>query len=78
MEDEVSWSLTPAEQAEVDAAIATLQRVLGTKFKNLTPQERQERPKMGDKTVAFVEKVLEYADTHPQFLPPYVERAALG
>ncbi|WP_395139873.1 hypothetical protein [Armatimonas sp.] len=77
MNDEVSWNLTPAEQIEVDTAIATLQRVLGPKFKHLTPQDRQERPKMGDKTVAFVEKVLEYAESHPQFLPPYVEHAAL-
>ena len=77
MEDKVSWNLTPAEQAEVEAAIATLQRVLGPKLTHLTPQERQEIPKMGDKTVAFVQKVLEYSALHPEFLPQYVDRAAL-
>jgi hypothetical protein len=77
MDDKVSWSLTPAEQAEVDGAIATLQRVLGPKLQHLTPQERIELAKMGDKTVAFVQKVLEYSSSHPEFLPPYVDRAAL-
>ena len=77
MDDEISWSLTPAEQAEVDAAIATLQRVLGPKLKHLTAQARIELPKMGDKTLAFVQKALEYAESSPQFLPPYVEHAAL-
>ena len=39
---------------------------------NLTPEERLSLPKMGDKTIAFVDKVLELAQQNPQLVPPYV------
>jgi hypothetical protein len=77
MDDQVSWSLTPAEQAEVETALATLHRVLGPKFKHLTASGRQEIAKMGDKTVAFVQKALEYSGSHPELLPSYVDRGAM-
>ncbi|MCS7053710.1 MAG: hypothetical protein NZM09_08245 [Ignavibacterium sp.] len=39
---------------------------------NLTPEERQSIPKMGDKTIAFVQKALELAQQNPNLVPPYV------
>jgi hypothetical protein len=42
---------------------------------NLTAEERQVYAKMGDKTVAFVEKALEYAREHPNLVPPYLNVA---
>lgn len=39
---------------------------------NLTPEERHNLPKMGDKTSAFVEKALELALQNPNLVPPYV------
>lgn len=39
---------------------------------NLTPEERINLPKMADKSVAFVEKALEFAENNPQLVPPYV------
>jgi len=39
---------------------------------NLTEIERKEIPKMGDKTVAFVEKALELAQQNQHLVPPYL------
>lgn len=38
----------------------------------LTPDERKNMLKMGDKSSSFVEKALEYTKTNPEFIPPYV------
>jgi hypothetical protein len=49
--------------------------VIKTRLPNLvalTPGERKELAKMGDKTIAFVEKSLEYAESNAQIVPPYV------
>jgi len=40
---------------------------------NLTPEERRAIPKMGDKTIAFVEKAIEFIKANPQLVPPYVD-----
>lgn len=42
---------------------------------NLTAAERQASPKMGDKTVAFVSKALEYANENTTLTPPYLDIA---
>lgn len=39
----------------------------------LTPEERRKLPKMGDKSLAFVEKVVEYAQTATEFVPPFMD-----
>ena len=39
---------------------------------NLTQEERIQIPKMGDKTVAFVEKALELAQQNQHLVPPYL------
>jgi hypothetical protein len=44
---------------------------------NLTAQERQALPKMGNSSQSFVSKALEIASNNPQFLPPYVNLPAL-
>ncbi len=40
---------------------------------NLTPEDRMRIPKMGPKTVNFVEKSLELAEQNPELVPPYVK-----
>ena len=44
----------------------------------LTPDQRKEIAKMSDKTVPFVEKNLEYCDSAPQFVPPFMDCEALA
>ncbi|MBS4028914.1 MAG: hypothetical protein KGZ58_09770 [Ignavibacteriales bacterium] len=45
---------------------------------NLTPEERETIPKMGDKTVAFVEKTIDYGNGNPQIVPPYTDLTELA
>ena len=40
---------------------------------NLTPEERQTIPKMGDKTYSFVDKALELATQNRNLVPPYLD-----
>lgn len=39
---------------------------------NLTADERRRGLKMGDKSLAFITKCLEYASAHPNLVPPYL------
>jgi hypothetical protein len=40
---------------------------------NLTGQDRLELRKLGDKTMPFVEKAVEYASTNPTLVPSYLD-----
>ncbi|MDR2510313.1 MAG: hypothetical protein LBC77_06685 [Spirochaetaceae bacterium] len=44
----------------------------------LTPQERHEMPKMGEKTVSFVEKAYDFARHNPNLVPPYLDMVSFG
>lgn len=39
----------------------------------LTPEERRKLLKMGDKSLAFVEKISEYATDAPEFVPAFLD-----
>jgi hypothetical protein len=44
----------------------------------LTPAERHELPKMGEKTISFVEKAYDFAQQNPNLVPPYLDITAFG
>ena len=44
---------------------------------SLTTEERATLPKMGDKSVSFVTKAAEYAQTLPKLMPQYLDVAGL-
>ncbi|MDR1400354.1 MAG: hypothetical protein LBJ41_10565 [Treponema sp.] len=44
----------------------------------LTPVERRELPKMGEKTIGFVEKAYDFARQNPGLVPPYLDLDAFG
>lgn len=44
----------------------------------LTPAERSDLAKLGDKTLAFVEKTKNYSTESPQLLPAYFDSAAFA
>jgi hypothetical protein len=39
----------------------------------LTPTERHKLPKMGEKTISFVEKAHDFARQNPNLVPPYLD-----
>jgi hypothetical protein len=53
---------------KITEAIALLKSYLVT----LTPNERQEMPKMGEKTLTFVVKAHEFATQNPELRPPFL------
>lgn len=68
-------AINPEDQAAIDAAIDTLLTRLAPHLKSLTVDERKELPKMGDKSVAFVEKAREYAGQNPHLVPSFLDLA---
>jgi hypothetical protein len=68
-----STVLTQA-QTKVDEAIA----LLAPYVLALTPTERREMPKMGEKTIGFVEKAYDFARQNPALVPPYLDLDAFG
>jgi hypothetical protein len=44
----------------------------------LTPAERHELPKMGEKTISFVEKAYDFAQQNPNLVPPYLDLDLFG
>ena len=73
MNNEISFKLTDEEITQLDQAVETITKVLGSKLATLDPERRKELLSMGDKTVAFVEKSFEYADMYTKYLPEYID-----
>lgn len=72
----IDAEITDTQRTAVFTAIADIESNLAFLI-NLTPQERQSLPKMGNSTQSFVSKALEIASNNPQFVPPYVDLAAM-
>ncbi len=66
-------------QAQYDAMVVKLNelKALLTFLVNLTPEERQALPKMGESKQPFVTKALQYAQSFPQIAPPFINLAEL-
>ena len=69
----VTVSITPEELKQISGAIDILKTTLLPKLKVLNPTERQELPKMGDKSLAFVKKALEYCTQNPELSPQFLD-----
>ena len=73
MENKVSIQIPPADLLAIKDAIAVLQAKLGPLVIALTPDQRSTRFKMGEASRPFVEKVVDYSGTDPQFLPAFAK-----
>lgn len=77
MENRLSIEIPEADLAAVKAALQQVQTILAPYVIALTPEQRKTIPKMSDGTEPFVEKVMDYAESNSQFLPPFVNLAEL-
>lgn len=73
MINNISFTLTSEEKAQIEDAIKVLEGVLEPKLETLLPEDKRDMPKMGNKTVSFVEKALEYGTVYPEYLPSFVD-----
>ncbi|MBV9961901.1 MAG: hypothetical protein JO072_06600 [Parafilimonas sp.] len=72
-------TLIPAEVITQAVDLATqLNTLLAPYMQALTAQERKGILKMGDKTIAFVDKALEYAQTNKEFAPAFMNTRDLA
>jgi hypothetical protein len=70
--NQVSFNIPEADMAEIKASIETLRTKLLPHLKTLSPDDRHELPKMGDKTVSFVQKALEHCRQNPDLVPQFL------
>ncbi len=62
-----------ADMTAIKGAIDTLKAKLLPHLKTLSPDERRELPKMGDKTVTFVQKALDHCRECPDLVPQFLD-----
>ena len=77
-QDLISVNIPEADLMEIRSAVNTLQAKLLPHLKTLSTQERIELPKMGDKTVAFVQKAYEYGQQNKDLVPAFLDMAAFA
>lgn len=71
-ENIVSIKIKSEDLQKAYQAVKTLSEIFEPHLIALKPLERQQYPKMSDKTEPFVRNALEYMKTAPQFAPPYL------
>lgn len=72
LENKISQSVSAESLKKVTDAIQVINTELPFLL-NLNADERKSLLKMGDKTVAFVQKALEYAKQNPQTVPVFLD-----
>jgi len=76
-ENRVSIEIASNDNMAATESVAKLKTALTPYLISLTPDERQELPKMKDKTIGFVTKVIGYISTNPEFAPPYLNTSEM-
>lgn len=76
-QNEIAVKIPDEDMAEIRGAIKVLQKKLAPHLASLTPQERKEIPKMGDRTIAFVQKSFEYGAKNKELAPDWLDFGAL-
>ena len=74
MNNRISVQISQTSLDEAQVLIQKLRDLLG-ELVSLTVEERKDLPKMGDKTLAFVQKACQYAKQNPQLMPGYFNTA---
>jgi hypothetical protein len=71
-------AIPPDVLTQMQTKIQEIQTLVAPYLLALTPAERQGMPKMGEKTISFVEKAHDFALQNPNLVPPYLEMTAFG
>ena len=67
---------TDEEMTQIRGAWSTLVTVLAPKLKNLAPDARKELPKVGERSLVYLNKAANYAPTHPHLVPSFMDLEA--
>lgn len=77
MPNEFHSDIPAAVLDQVQQHLDAIKTALAPYLISLTPEERKTMLRMGDKTVAFVQKTAELATNNPSFVPSFVSLAEL-
>lgn len=72
-ENRISIELSAADVAAINAAIAVLAEKLQPILIALEAEDKKNLAKLGEKSVSFVAKTLQYAESDTEFLPPFID-----
>lgn len=72
--NQISLQIPPAVLAEATEKLQDVRTLLAPYLQALAPGEKKSIFKMGDKTVAKVQKVEDYTETNPEFTPSYMDK----
>ena len=77
MTNNVNFVLTATEQTAISNALQTIQQTLNGKLFSLSDADRRGGVKMGDKSIAFVQKAASYGNQFSAELPASINLTAL-
>ena len=72
--NQISIDIPKTVIADVTDKLQECRALLAPYLQGLTVEERKSLFKMGDKTVATVQKVKDYVETNPEFAPAYMNK----
>ncbi|WDF47137.1 hypothetical protein PQ459_01340 [Chryseobacterium sp. KACC 21268] len=73
--NQISIAIPQTVIAEVTEKLQECRTLLAPYLQGLTAEEKETIFKMGDKTVATVQKVKDYTEINPEFAPSYMDKA---
>ncbi len=71
-ENSISLNIKESDAAEINGAIQVLADKLQPLLIALEASDRQSLAKMKDKSVPFIEKVIQYVESNPEFIPVFL------
>lgn len=74
-QNQISTTIPQAVIEKVLKALQESKAALAPYLHSLTDVEKRSLFKMGDKTIATVQKVKTYVETNPEFVPAYMDKA---
>lgn len=77
-DNRISRELTPAEKAAIVDAVTALKTALEGITINLTADERQSLPRIGDNSLAFDEKCAAYMASRADLVPSFLDLAEMA
>lgn len=72
-ENRVSIQLTATEKTAMETSLTAVKNTLQPYLQSIAVEERITLPKIADGTLPFIRKVLNYCQTEPRFVSPYME-----
>ena len=72
--NQISAAISDQTLAQIETKISEIRQLLSPYLVNLTPEERTKLPKMSDKSVSFISKMMEYIKTNPDLIPPMMDK----